>query len=480
MGGRVADRGVVPVMAAKATSRAEGRPRAPRTPDETARDWTQGQLLPPAGLARVKAAAARSRQTQFTALLHHVDRHALERAYRRQRRAAAPGVDGVTAEAYGQDLEGNLRALCERVHRGGYRPQPVRRTYIAKADGGKRPLGVPALEDKIVQSAVAELLSAVYEADFLDCSYGFRPGRSPHDAGRTVQDAIIKERVNWVLDCDIRSFFDSVDHDWLLRMVAHRIADRRLLRLLRRWLRAGVLDDGQYAETVEGTPQGAGISPLLANIYLHYVLDLWVAQWQRRNATGPMRLVRYADDFVMTFQNRRDAERMLSDLRERLAEFGLTLNEDKTRLIAFGRFAEQWRRDRGQGRPETFDFLGFTYYCGKSRNGRFMVKRKSQRKRVLRKLKALRDDMKRRRHQTLHEQREWLATVLRGHYGYYGVTGNSRWLWRFYRQVQTAWLQALRRRSQRSRLPWQRFRARLEVFPLPPPRIVHSWRNVPA
>ena len=288
------------------------------------------------------------------------------------------------------------------------------------------------------------------------------------------------ERVNWVLEADIRKFFDSVDHDWLLRMLEHRIADPRILRLIRRWLRAGVLDQGTYAETVEGTPQGAGISPLLANVFLHYALDLWVAHWQRRNATGRMRLVRYADDFVLTFENESDAVRMRVDLPERLAKFGLSLNEDKTRLIAFGRFAEERRRARGQGRPETFDFLGFTHYCGKTREGRFVVKRKTQRQRAIRKLKELRQAMKRRRHEKMRVQRDWLAAVLRGHYGYYGITGNSRWLWRFHDQVKAAWLQALRRRSQRPHLPWRRFHALLAVFPLPPPRIMQDWRDVPA
>ncbi len=435
-------------------------------------------MFPPAGLARVKEAAERSRQTRFTALLHHVDGQALKRAYRRQRKAAAPGVDGVTVEAYGRDLEANLQDLCDRVHRGGYRPQPVRRTYIEKAGGGKRPLGVPTLEDKIVQSAVAELLSAVYEADFLGCSYGFRPGRSPQAAAKVLHDVLITEQVNWVLDCDIRSFFDSVDHDWLLRMIEHRIADPRIQRLIGRWLRAGVLEDGQYAETVEGTPQGAGISPLLANVYLHYVLDLWVAQWQGRTAVGRMRLVRFADDFVMTFQSQQDAERMLAELPARLAKYGLSLNAEKTRLIAFGRLADKERRARGQRRPESFDFLGFTYYGGKTREGRFMVKRKTQGKRAIRKLKEVRREMKRRRHQSLREQRDWLAAVLRGHYGYYGVTGNYRWLWRFYQEVRSSWLQALRRRSQRPHLPWTRFAHLLDLFPLPPPRIVHRWRHV--
>ena len=386
----------------------------------------------------------------------------------------------MTVEAYEQTLEANLRDLCDRIHSGRYRPQPVRRRNIPKADGGKRPLGLPTLEDKIVQSTVAEVLSAIYEVDFLDCSYGFRPGRSAHGALEQVKASIMSERVDWVLDADIRKFFDSVDHAWLLRMIEHRVADPRILRLIRGWLKAGILDEGVYAETVEGTPQGSGISPLLANIFLHYVIDLWVAQWRRRHATGRMRLVRYADDFVLTFERHGDAVRMKADLVARLAKFGLRLHEDKTRLIAFGRFAGERRSQQGLPRPETFDFLGFTHYCGKTRDGRFMVQRKSQGKRVIRKLKALRQEMKRRRHWAMRDQQAWLAAVLRGHYAYYGVTGNFRSLRGFYEQVRAAWLCALRRRSQRHHLNWQRFAARLEVFPLPTPRIVRSWRHVTA
>jgi RNA-directed DNA polymerase len=315
---------------------------------EQAWDRTQSWVVLSANLTRVNEAAKRSRQTRFTALLHHADVAAFERAYRRLRRQAAPGVDGVTVESYGQDLEGNLRDLADRVHGGRYRPLPVRRTYIPKADGGQRPLGILALEDKIVQGAVAEVLSAIYEVDFLDCSYGFRPGRSAHKALRMVREAITTEPVNWVLDADIRRYFDSVDHDWLLRMLAHRIADPRVLRLISQWLRAGILEGGVYADTVEGTPQGAGISPLLANIFLHYVLDLWVEQWKRRHATGHVRLVRYADDYLLMFQRRHDAETMTAALAERLAKFGLHPHEDKTRLIEFGRFAEK-PSAQGQG-----------------------------------------------------------------------------------------------------------------------------------
>ena len=315
---------------------------------------------------------------------------------------------------YERDLESNLRALHGRLQANQYRPMPALRTYIPKADGGQRPLGLLALEDKIVQSAAAEVLNAIYEADFHDVSFGFRPGRSAHDALQTIGAAIIKERVDWVVDVDIRNFFGSVDHAWLMRMLEHRIADPRILRLIRLWLRAGVMEDGVYAETVEGTPQGAGISPLLANIYLHYALDLWVAQWKRRKARRHIRLVRYADDYLLLCQDRADAQKVLAALPERLAKFGLSLHEGKTRLVEFGRFASASRKRRGEGRPETFDFLGFTHICGVSRNGRFMVKRKTQRKRLIRKLKELRLEMKKRRHDTIRAQARWLGAVLRG------------------------------------------------------------------
>jgi group II intron reverse transcriptase/maturase len=448
-----------------------------RNPDEKLEDRTQGRTYLPDHLIRVNEAAKRSRQVRFTALLHHVDDEALERAFRRLRRKAAPGVDGMTVETYEGRLTDNLRELCDRVHSGRYKPLPVRRTHIPKADGGRRPLGILALEDKIVQGAVAEVLSAIYEADFLDCSYGFRPGRSAHQALRTIHDAIISERVNWVFEADIRKFYDSIDHEWLMRMVAHRIADPRILRLIRQWLEVGVLENGVYAETVEGTPQGAGISPLLANIFLHYALDLWVRQWMRRAATGQMRLVRYADDFLLTFERRADADRVATALAERLAKFGLRLHEDKTRLIEFGRFAATNRRRRSEGRPETFDFLGFTHFCGKTLDGRFMVHRKTQRGRLTRKLKELRRELKRRRHMRLREQHGWLARVLRGHYAYYGVTGNSYGLRRFLTQAVRAWHGAIRRRGQKRRMSWDRFKALLRANPLPPPRLVHVWRG---
>src|ERR1700739_3793245 len=334
----------------KETRRAEGRDQPGGISRVEARVRTQSRTALPPNLARVNAAAQQAAQTRFTALLHKVDIAALERAFRRQKRLASAGVDGMTVAVYWLDLEANLQDLCARVHTRRYRPQPVRRVYIPKADGGQRPLGVPTLEDKIVQGAVAELLSAIYEVDFLGFSYGFRPGRNPHLALDALHTALMSQRVTWVLDADIRSFFDSVDHGWLLRMLAHRIADPRILRLIELWLRAGVLESGEWYETDRGTPQGAGISPLLANVFLHYVLDLWVHQWRRRHARGRVSIVRYADDFVMGFESEADARQMLVNLKDRLARFGLSLNEDKTRLIEFGRLTALGRRQHGERR----------------------------------------------------------------------------------------------------------------------------------
>ena len=433
---------------------------------------TQSRAALPPHLQRVHEAAKRDRKLRFTALLHHVNTASMERTFRRLRRNASAGVDGETVEEYEQDLSANLERLCARVHTRRYRPRPLRRVYISKPDGSRRPLGIPALEDKIVQGAVAEVLSAIYEADFLGFSYGFRPGRSPHQALTALHTAVMTQRVNWVLDADIRRLFDSVDHEWLLRMMAHRIADPRVLQLIRRWLKAGVLEDGQWSETVEGTPQGAGISPMLSNVFLHYVLDLWVHQWRKRPGRGRVAIVRYSDDFVMGFERQACARRMLADLQKRLARFGLTLHEEKTRLIEFGRLPAIRRAEHHQRRPETFAFLGFTHYCGWTRDGRFVMKRKTQRQRLHRKLKLLRAQVRTRMHQRVALQHRWLCAVLRGHYGYYGVTSNFRCLNSFYYEVKRLWFRSLGKRSQRG-LTWDRFQDLLQAFPLPPPRIIH-------
>jgi len=464
------------MMPSKETRRAEGRPWPERNPVERVQVRTQGRVSWSTHLDRVNEAARRSRQTRFTALLHHIDVEALKCAYSRQRKKASPGVDGITVEEYGRNLEENLQDLCDRVHSGQYRPLPVRRVHIPKPDGGQRPLGMPALEDKIVQSAVAEVLSAIYEVDFLGFSYGFRLGRSAHGALDALQTAMMTQKVNWVLDADIRSFFDSVNHEWLLRMVSHRIADRRILRLISQWLRSGIVESGEWKEMKEGTPQGAGISPLLANIFLHYVLDLWMQKWRRTEAKGQVTMVRYADDFVIGFQYEEDGRRLLSCLKERLAKFGLRLHEDKTRLIEFGRFAKSNRRQRGEGRPETFDFLGFTHYCGESRDGRFVVKRKTQHRRMIRKLKELRIEARKRMHDPVSQQQKWLTSVLRGHYNYYGITGNAWSMARFAFEVRKLWQRSLKRRSQKSGLTWQRYNDLLCLFPLPTPRITHHWQ----
>jgi RNA-directed DNA polymerase len=456
--------------ALEGNERVEGRSRPGRSPSEKAGVRTQGRFALPLKLWRVYEAAQRDKRARFTALLHHIDGVALERAFRRQKRSASPGIDGETVRTYEQNLQDRLQDLCERVHTGRYRPLPVRRVYIPKSDGGQRPLGVPALEDKIVQGAVAEILSAVYEVDFLGFSYGFRPGRNPHQALAALHKGMMTQRVCWVLEADIRKFFDSVNHELLLRMMAHRIADPRVLRLIRMWLEAGVLEGGEWQKGVEGTPQGAGISPLLANVFLHYLLDLWVHQWRTRMARGRVIIVRYADDFVMGFQYTDDARWMLAALRERMAKFKLTLHEEKTRLIEFGRLPAIGHKRQGQRRPPTFAFLGFTHYCGWTRDGRYVVKRKTESKRLTAKLKSLREQARFRMHAPVTEQHRWLCQVLQGHYAYYGLTSNFRALNAFHQQVRLIWFRSLRRRSQR-RLTWDGYDVLLQRFSLPLPRI---------
>jgi RNA-directed DNA polymerase len=428
-------------------------------------------------LERVRQAAQKDRNARFTTLLHHVTTDRLRSAYWAINPKAATGADGVTWGAYGQNLEENLQDLHARVHRGAYRAKPSRRVYIPKADGRQRPLGIASLEDKIVQRAVVEVLNAIYETDFLGYSYGFRPGRSPHDALDALAVGIEKKKVNWILDADIRGYYDAIDHGWMCKFVEHRIADKRVLRLIQKWLNAGVIEDGSWSASEEGAPQGATVSPLLANIYLHYVFDLWARQWRRRHAHGDVIIVRFADDIVVGFQHRSDAERFHSDLVQRFASFNLELNTEKTRLVEFGRFAAENRRRRGLGRPETFSFLGFTHVCGKTRAGRFALRRRTIAKKMVAKLRELNALLKQRRHWPIAEQGQWLGSVVRGHTAYYAVPGNSHAVSAFRTQVTRSWCRSLRRRSQRHRITWDRM-GRLEARWIPPARITHPWPNV--
>jgi RNA-directed DNA polymerase len=428
-------------------------------------------------LDRVRQVARKDREARFTALLHHVSVDRLRAAFWALEPKAAPGVDGVTWRDYGRDLEANLQDLHGRVHRGSYRPRPSRRAYIPKTDGRLRPLGIAALEDKILQRAVVEVLGAIYETDFLGFSYGFRPGRSPHDALDALAVGIRRRKVNWVLDADIRDFFTGLDHCWLEKFLEHRIADARTLRLIRKWLKAGVIENGVWSETVEGTPQGASASPLLANVYLHYVFDLWADRWRRRHARGDVIIVRFADDYIVGFEHHRDAQRFLADLRGRFAKFALELHADKTRLIEFGRFAAERRKARGVGKPETFQFLGFTHICAKERSGRFTLKRVTDPKRMRAKLRQVKDELARRRHQPIPEQGRWLASVVRGHCVYYAVPGNSVAVRAFRTQATRHWCAELRRRGQRHRLDWKRMN-RIATRWLPPAHISHPFPAV--
>src|SRR5512135_333913 len=427
-------------------------------------------------LERVRRVARKDKEARFTALLHHVDLARLWAAYVAINPKAAPGADQVTWDAYGQDLRENLEGLRRRVHSGAYRASPSRRVYIPKPDGRQRPLGIATLEDKILQRAVVEVLNAVYEQDFLGFSYGFRPGRGPHDALDALAVGISERKVNWILDADVSDFFSRLDHSWMERFLGHRIADRRVLRLIRKWMTAGVIEDGNWSETDEGSPQGASISPLLANVYLHYVFDLWADWWRRRYAHGDVIIVRFADDFVVGFQHL-GAKRFLKDLRERFAKFSLELHPDKTRLIEFGRFAASNRRKRGLGKPETFDFLGFTHVCGKTRDGRFWLRRITIKKRMRAKLKQVKAELRRRRHWPIPEQGRWLASVLRGHFNYYAVPGNIDSVSAFRDQVRWLWRESLRRRSQRHRMTWARY-SRIADRWLPSARIVHPYPSV--
>lgn len=466
-----ANKGIGAPMSAE---RVEGRGLAKGNPSGSYRGRTQDRADLQTALERVRQAARKDKDVRFTTLWHHVyNEDRLREAYRSTNRTGAPGVDGETWEHYGENLEENLRELSGRLQRGAYRARPVRRVFIPKPDGRQRPIGVPALEDKIVQRAAVEVLNAVYETDFLGFSYGFRPGRSQHDALAALTVGIKRRKVNWVLDADIRGFFDAIDHEWLVKFVEHRIADRRVVRHIRKWLTAGVLEDGTWRRVEEGTPQGGSISPLLANIYLHYAFDLWIHAW-RKQAAGDVIVVRYADDFIVGFEHRQEAERFLEELRERFRGFNLELHPEKTRLIEFGRWARRDHDRRGEGKPETFTFLGFTHICGSTRSGMFQVMRQTVTKRMRAKLKELKDELRVRLHHPVPETGGWLQAVLRGYYRYYGVPGNSCAMSSFRQQVVRLWYRSLRRRSQRRRLTWERMNRLIRCW-LPYPRIMHPY-----
>ena len=475
------DRRVIPTTPLNDAGRpaeeaAEGRRRTEGNSHQRNVTRTQRRTDAPSALERVRQVARRDRKVRFTALRHHVyDLARLRTAFFALKKDAAPGVDGETWRHYEQALETNLQDLSGRLQRGAYRAKPVRRAYIPKADGRQRPLGVPVLEDKIVQRATVDVLNAIYETDFLGFSYGFRPGRSQHRALDALYVGLLTTKVNWVLDVDIRAFFDTIDHGWLIRFLEHRIADRRLLRLIQKWLNAGVLEEGQRTRVEEGTPQGGSVSPLLANVYLHYVFDLWVHAWRQKCAQGNVIVVRYADDIVLGFQIKSDADRFRTELVERFRRFHLEVHPEKTRLLEFGPYAADNQRRRGLGKPETFNFLGFTHICGKKRsNGRFTVLRQTIRKRLQAKLQEVKTELRRRMHRPIREQGAWLRSVVAGHVRYYGVPMNGPALRTFRRQVGWLWLRTLRRRGQRHRLTWTRMQRHIDHW-LPPARVCHPY-----
>ena len=452
----------------------EGRGSTKRKERQLDTGQTQRWVTVQSKLALLHQKARGDKRLRFNALMHHVwNPVVLEHAYRNIKGSASPGIDGQTYVSYGAKLSENLANLSERLRRGGYKAKPVRRVYIPKSDGKKRPLGIPVLEDKIVQRAVTMVLNTIYEADFQGFSYGFRPRRSQHQALDALYVGLMTRRVRWILDADIQNFFGQVNHEWLIRFMEHRIADTRILRLILKWLKAGVMEEGVITQAEEGTPQGGSISPLLANIYLHYVVDLWTQQWRKKKAQSEMVIVRYADDTVMGFQFKQDADSYLAGLKERLAQFGLSLHAEKTRMLEFGRYAAMNRKDRGQGKPETFDFLGFTHICGKNRRGEFTIIRHTIKKRMRAKVLQIKRELNKRMHSKIPETGVWLISVLNGYYRYYGVSGNTATLAQFRHQVFMRWFNVLKRRSQRRTLTWKDM-SRFAKQWLPLPKVYHA------
>ncbi len=476
------DSAVVAVKLANKAEQSAAEPVEPRVgtkgnADQQSTHRTQSRGNVSQALGRVRKIARERKKERFTSLLHHVDAAMLETAFFALKRAAAPGVDGMTWKTYEQDLDRRIEDLHARVHSGAYRALPSRRSYIPKDDGSKRPLAVAALEDKIVQKAVAAVLSEIYEEDFLGFSYGFRPERGQHDALDALIVGIDGKKGNFILDADIRSFFTEVSQQWVVRFLEHRIGDPRIIRLVQKWLRAGVLEDGIVTVEEKGTGQGSVISPLLSNVYLHYVYDLWAERWRRREATGDMIMVRYADDIIVGFQHESDARRFWNAMRDRLAEFSLSLHPDKTRLIAFGRFAAQNCKKRGRSKPETFKFLGFVLICDKCRRGVFRVRRKSRRDRMRATLREIKGALRRRINRPIPETGKWLASVVSGYFAYHAVPTNVAALVAFRDHVITLWHRQLSRRSQRARVRWPRMEKLADEF-LPKPRILHPWPSV--
>ena len=452
----------------------EGRPEVKENIAQSNTQPTQSGGSVSHGLSGVRQRARERKQEKFTALLHHLTVDLLRESYFALQRKAAPGVGGETWQQYGTGLEDRLADLHSRVHRGAYRAKPSRRVYILKADGRQRPLGIAALEDKVVQQAVVTILNQIYEVDFKGFAYGFRPGRSPHQALDALYVGLVRGKVSWVLDADIRSFFDRMSHEWTMQFVQHRVADNRILRLIQKWLKAGVMEEGEWKKTEVGTPQGAVISPLLANLYLHYVFDLWVEAWRKKVARGQVVVVRYADDLVVGFQHKTDAERFLNEFRERLAKFDLELHPEKTRLLEFGRYAARDRRKRGEKKPETFTFLGFVHQCGTSSRGLFTIWRRTANKRMVAKLKQIKQTLRRRMHEPLNQIGTWLRSVSQGFYQYHAVPGNLRTMSIFRYRLKRLWQSTLRHRSQRSKVGWAHIGPLFDRW-LPPPRVLHPY-----